>query len=247
MANFEFKKGRSTIVGNQMDDVENADARTVLKTFHVRSITPAMVRFFEAKLGWLPFNLFADINRQANEMTEALLTEIENKPLPPQIIQLLEQDLKKKEQVSLLKGVSLNKEQIGTLFLQAGKRGYKFSSYRFEGKPKQFDEKELPSFIYLRDNGDVEFGGETNLTKGQMKDLVLSSDFLVSRILDNGKHWHCFFQNAKSLQGKEGGKFGSQPHLHYISDSFGIAKEELVKSVKSGSYPHTPVHILLTE
>ena len=247
MANFEFKKGRSTIVGNQMDDVENADARTVLKAFHVRSITPAMVRFFEAKLGWLPFNLFAGINRQANEMTEALLTEIENKPLPPQIIQLLEQDLKKKEQVSLLKGVSLNKEQIGTLFLQAGKRGYKFSSYRFEGKPKQFDEKELPSFIYLRDNGDVEFGGETNLTKGQMKDLVLSSDFLVSRILDNGKHWHCFFQNAKSLQGKEGGKFGSQPHLHYISDSFGIAKEDLVKSVKSGSYPHTPVHILLTE
>ena len=235
MANFEFKKGRSTIVGNQMDDVENADARTVLKTFHVRSITPAMVRFFEAKLGWLPFNLFAGINRQANEMTEALLTEIENKPLPPQIIQLLEQDLKKKEQVSLLKGVSLNKEQIGTLFLQAGKRGYKFSSYRFEGKPKQFDEKELPSFIYLRDNGDVEFGGETNLTKGQMKDLVLSSDFLVSRILDNGKHWHCFFQNAKSLQGKEGGKFGSQPHLHYISDSFGIAKEDLVKSVKSGT------------
>ena len=247
MANFEFKKGRSTIVGNQMDDVENADARTVLKTFHVHSIISAMVRFFETKLGWLPFNLFAGINRQANEMTEALLTEIENKPLPPQIIQLLEQDLKKKEQVSLLKGVSLNKEQIGTLFLQAGKRGYKFSSYRFEGKPKQFDEKELPSFIYLRDNGDVEFGGETNLTKGQMKDLVLSSDFLVSRILDNGKHWHCFFQNAKSLQGKEGGKFGSQPHLHYISDSFGIAKEDLVKSVKSGSYPHTPVHILLTE
>ena len=230
-----------------MDDVENADARTVLKTFHVRSITPVMIRFFEAKLGWLPFELFAGILRKANEMTEALLTEIENKPLPTQIIQLLENNLKKKEQVSLLKGVTLKKKQLGTMFLQAGKRGYKFNSYRFEGKPKQFDEKELPSFIYLRDNGDVEFGGETNLTNGQMKDLVLSSDFLVTRILDNGKHWHCFFQNARSLQGKEGGEYGSQPHLHYISDSFGIAKEDLVKSVKGGSYPHTPVHILLTE
>lgn len=247
MANFEFKKGNSTYIGNQMDDVENGDVRTVLKTFHVRSITPVMVRFFEAKLGWLPFELFAGIHRKANEMTEALLTEIENKPLPTQIIQLLENNLKKKEQVSLLKGVTLKKEQLGTMFLQAGKRGYKFSSYHFEGKPKQFDEKELPSFVYLRDNGDVEFGGETNLTKGQMKDLVLSSDFLVSRILDNGKHWHCFFQNAKSLQGKEGGKYGSQPHLHYISDSFGISKEDLVKSLKNGSYPHTPVHILLTE
>ena len=247
MANFVFKKGKSTIVGNQMDDVENADAQTVLKKFHVRSVTPVIERFFEAKLGWLPFDLFAGILRYANEMTEALLTKIENKPLPPQIIQILEQDLKKKEQVSLLKGVCLKKEQLGTLLLQAGKRGYKFSSYRFEGKPKQFDEKELPLFIYLHDNDDVEFGGETNLTKGQMKDLVISSDILITNILDNGKHWHCFFQNAKSLQGKEGGKFGSKPHLHYISDSFGIAKEDLVKSIKSGSYPHTSVHILLTE
>lgn len=247
MANFEFRKGKSTLIGNQMDDVENADARTVLKTFHVRSITPVMVRFFEAKFGWLPFELFAGIHRKANEMTEALLMEIEKKPLPPQIIQLLEQDLKKKEQVSLLKGVSLTKEQLGTMFLQAEKRGYKFSSYRFEGKPKQYDEKDLPSFIYLRENGNIEYGGDTTLTKGQMKDLVLSSDYLVTRILDNGNHWHCFFQNAKSLQGKEGGKYGSQPHLHYISDSFGIAKEDLVKSVKNGSYPHTPVHILLTE
>lgn len=202
MANFEFKKGRSTIVGNQMDDVENADARTVLKTFHVRSITPAMVRFFEAKLGWLPFNLFAGINRQANEMTEALLTEIENKPLPPQIIQLLEQDLKKKEQVSLLKGVSLNKEQIGTLFLQAGKRGYKFSSYRFEGKPKQFDEKELPSFIYLRDNGDVEFGGETNLTKGQMKDLFCHQTSSFHASLTMGNIGIAFFRMPKAFKEK---------------------------------------------
>ncbi len=66
MANFEFRKGRSTIIGNKMDDVENADARTVLKTFHVRSITPVMVRFFETKLGWLPFDLFASIHRQAD-------------------------------------------------------------------------------------------------------------------------------------------------------------------------------------
>ena len=87
MGNFEFRKGRSTIIGNQMDDVENADARTVLKAFHVRSITPVMVRFFEAKLGWLPFDMFAGIHRHANEMTEALLTEIENKPLPPQLLQ----------------------------------------------------------------------------------------------------------------------------------------------------------------
>lgn len=247
MGNFEFKKGKGNILGNVMDDIEDADARSVLKAFHIRSIMPVMVRFFETKFGWLPFNLFASIKQQADDMTEALLNDIEDKPLPPQIVKLLEQDLKKKDQVSLLKGVTLTKEQLSTLFLQASKRGYKFSSYRFEGRPKQYDEKDLPTYIYLHDNGSVEYGGNTNMTEGQMKDLIHTSDFLVARIFDNGKHWHCFFQNAKGLQGKESGKLGAQPHLHYISDSFGLTKEGLVKLIKGGKYPHTPVHLLLKD
>ncbi len=58
-------------------------------------------------------------------MTESLLNDTENKLLPVQLIQLFEKELKKKEQISLLKGIEISTEQIGTLLLQAGKRGYK--------------------------------------------------------------------------------------------------------------------------
>ena len=47
------------------------------------------------------------------------------------------------------------------------------------------------------------------------------------------------------LLGQEGGVHGSRPHLHYISDSFGIAREVLVEMLKKGNYPGTPIHILL--
>lgn len=248
MSHFEIKnkKDNSTIIGNIMDDVEDADVRNVLKTFHIRSILPVFVRLLIEKLGWTP-SFLQIAYKEAEELTEALLNEIENKPLPPAILQLLDQELKKKDQISLLKGVVISTEQMGTLFLQAGKRGYNFSNYRFEGKAKNYTEKDLPTFAYLHSDGSVEYAGETSLTNGQVKDLILTSTFLVARIFDNGKHWHCFFQNSKGLQGKEPGKLGSQPHIHYISDSFGISKEDLIKAVKNGNYPHTPVHILLKD
>lgn len=247
MSHFELNRGNASIIGNVMEDVENADARETLKDFHLRSITPVMVRFFITKLGWLPFEMFSAIRKEAEDMTEAILTETENEPLPSQLTDLFEKDLKKKDQISLLKGLSITTKQLGAIFLQAGKRGYKFSCYRFKGKPKQYLEKDLPSFIRLLDDGSVDTWGKTTLTEGQLRDLIQSSEFLVARILDNGKHWLCFLQNSKSLQGKERGEFGSQPHIHYFSDSFGVTKEDFVKCVKTGHYPPTPVHILLKD
>lgn len=248
MSHFEFKKNiNSKILGNVMEDIENADVRDVLKQFHVRSILPVMVYFLESKLGWLTPFLFRSIYNKAEAMTESLLNDTENKPLPVQLIQLFEKELKKKEQISLLKGIEISTEQIGTLLLQAGKRGYKISNYRFEGKPKQYTKEELPTFAYLKKDGSVEYAGDTTLSEGQIKDFINTSNFLITRILDNGKHWHCFFQNSKGLQGKESGKLGSRPHIHYLSDSFGISKEDLIKAVKNGNYPSTPVHILLVD
>ena len=222
MSHFELNKGNTSIIGNVMEDVEDADARETLKNFHLRSITPVMVRFFITKLGWLPFEMFSAIRKEAEDMTEAMLTETENAPLPTQVIDLLDKDLKKKDQIALLKEVSISRKQLGTIFLQAGKRGYKFSCYRFKGKPKQYSEKDLPSLVRLLDDGSVDVWGKTTLTERQLKDLIQSSEFLVARILDNGKHWYCFLQNSKSLQGKEHGELGSQPHIHYFSDSFGV-------------------------
>lgn len=87
--------------------------------------------------------------------------------------------------------------------------------------------------------------GETTLTEGQMRTIINQADVLIVRIFDNGSHWHCFLQTYKGLKGMESGVQGSRPHLHYLSDSFGISKADLVKMIKIGRYPNTPVHIPL--
>lgn len=38
---------------------------------------------------------------------------------------------------------------------------------------------------------------------------------------------------------------GSIPHLHYISDAFGVPRKNLVDMLKRGNYPATPIHIPL--
>ena len=80
-----------------------------------------------------------------------------------------------------------------------------------------------------------------------MKQVVEQADVLIARILDNDEHWHCFLQTFKGLKGQEAGLQGSQPHLHYISDSFGISRNSLVEMLRKGEYPSTPVHIPLKE
>ena len=149
------------------------------------------------------------------------------------------------EKISLLKGVTISQEQLGTIFLYASDIGYKFSQYRFSDKPKKYIGADLPSFIHLKDDGTIEHYGETSLTDGQMKEIVIVSGFVLARILNNGTHWHCFYQNKNGVSGKESGQYGSKSHIHYISDSFGISLDEIIKGFKGGICPHSKVHIVL--
>ena len=92
----------------------------------------------------------------------------------------------------------------------------------------------------------MEIYGTTSLTDGQLKDYVRSSKFILARILDKGEHWHCFYQTKSGIQGKESGNLGSQPHIHYISDAFGVSREDFIKALKGGKVPSSEVHIPLS-
>lgn len=80
-----------------------------------------------------------------------------------------------------------------------------------------------------------------------MKEIVMTSQFVLARILNNGVHWHCFFQTKRGVSGKEPGEFGSKSHIHYISDSFGISLDDIIKGFKGGYCPHSKVHIILND
>ena len=121
------------------------------------------------------------------------------------------------------------------------------SNYRFEDTPKKYIGADLPSFIYLCDENTIEHYGETSLTDGQMKEIITVSQFVLARILNNEKHWHCFYQTRRGLLGNEPGEYGSKSHIHYISDSFGLSLEDVIKGFKAGICPHSKVHITFDE
>ena len=248
MALYNIKEKNFSIIINEMEqDVENVDSISFIKAYHIRSIMPTYIHLIEKLLGSCPKSWFKDIKSIAYEIAERQIEEAKEIALPPQLYDILEKNLYKREQVRCLKGVELSPLHLGAIFIQAGIRGYKFSNYCYKGKPRNFSEKELPSFIFLRDDGNLDIYGKTSLIDGQLKDYVRSSKFILARILDKGEHWHCFYQTKSGILGKERGTLGSQPHMHYISDSFGVSRNDLVKALKGGHAPSSEVHILLTD
>lgn len=239
------KKDKSRIIQNVLKNVENVNAKQFLIDDRIEIIKAVLSEFIRAKDGYITPEYAKVIQNKAKIEAEAILSNIEKQSLPIELEKILDTELKKKQQIALLKGATITPSQLGALFLKAGEKGYMYSQYRFEKEQKKYPKQDLPTFAQIRDDGTIEYEGETTLTDGQIKDLITTTKFIVARILDNGKHWHCFFQNSSGIQGKEGGVLGSQSHLHYISDSFGISKKELIEQIKNVEYPTTPVHILL--
>jgi hypothetical protein len=245
MGLFTIRNKDISFIINEMGEVENVDARSFIKSYHVRAILPVFIRIIEHLRGFCPQTWYGPIFDEANAIAEERMKVLDGIELPHQLNKLLGSDLFKKEQIKLLKGISLSADQLGGLFVQAGSQGYRFSNYRFKGIPKEYREKDLPTFIYLKDDGNLDTYGSTSLSDGELRDLVIRSKFIVARILDNGKKWHCFYQTKSGVQGKEPGKLGANPHIHYISDSFGISRDDFIKALKGGRVPSSEVHIRL--
>ena len=90
--------------------------------------------------------------------------------------------MSKKEQIRLLKGAQLTETKLFSLFNFAEECGYKFSHYKWQGDPKSVKEEKLPSFMHLKDDGSVEYVGDTTLTEGQMRTIINQADVLIARI-----------------------------------------------------------------
>lgn len=57
----------------------------------------------------------------------------------------------------------------------------------------------------------------------------------VAKIMDCGKHWHCFFTIFNSLKGEETELDKKEERLYYMSSAFGIDRVDVVKQIKSGA------------
>lgn len=235
------------VIANIMEDVENVNARDYFISFNTNSIYPAIQAIIEdSSLEPIckdPRSIYTAAIKISTEQIE----KTASLEFPEEIKDLFTKEMSKKEQISLLRGVSISIEQLGAIFIYASDNGYKFSNYLFSDTPKKYVGADLPSFIHLKDNGIIEHYGETSLTDGQMKEIVNVSQFVLARILNNGIHWHCFYQTRRGVLGYESGEYGSKSHIHYISDSFGVSLKDVIKGFKSGNCPHSKVHILINE
>lgn len=156
--------------------------------------------------------------------------------IPENLIRLLETD-KKSEQEKLIKNFHLTPAILMAFVFKAYKDfGFTLSMYQNEITPSGIDSTKMPYASLINENGKVEKFGKTELSDGQIKQVIQHRKVTVARIFDNGDRWHCFFANYRSLNGEEIWLGKNQPHFHYISNAFGISRQDLINELKSKKY-----------
>lgn len=192
----------------------------------------------------IPDNLVRDFVLQ--ETDKMIEEQLKTSSANPNIHELLTNDtLSYKQQNKLLKGVELDGTDLLWLNKEAQDEGYLLDVYHEEKHPAKFDEKKHPHVYNQKVDGTIEKIGETDMTDGEMRELLQQRKVVQARIYHKGSAWHCFYFTYKGLAGEENGEMGSKPHYHYLSDKSGITWEDLMKGIKDCDMPTSKVHIVI--
>ena len=184
--------------------------------------------------------------KEADKMLIGFFDKFENTDVPENLLKVLE-TTKKKDQIKLLKGMEFSPGQLMSLIFKSySDYGYLYSKYVFENIPAGFEDKKLPELFHLKEDNSIVKVGETDLTDGQLRQVIENRKVIVSHFFSKEDIWHCLFLTYNSIAGKENWKNG-QAHYHYISSSFGVSKDEFIESMESGKYKSTPVHLDLLD
>lgn len=171
------------------------------------------------------------------QVEEQIATMLSSTSLKSEIKTLLsDNNMSLKEQKRLLKGMRLNPYDILWLNKCAQDLGYLLDVYQEEKYPEKFDEKRMPIVINQKDDR-IESVGKTDMSEGEMRALLEQRKVVQAKIYHKDSYWHCFYFTYKGLAGLEGGRYGTQPHYHYLSDKSGITLETLLDAIKRCEMP----------
>uniref|UniRef100_UPI00404B2ACC hypothetical protein n=1 Tax=Flavobacterium sp. TaxID=239 RepID=UPI00404B2ACC len=180
-------------------------------------------------------------DRMANKFLGNTFEKTENIVLHENFIKLLLTN-KKSEQKKLLRGMSINYEELVAMIFKSYEYGFLYSKYVFERLPNISPEKKKPLIAHKNNDNTITKVGYTDLTDGEIKSLIEQRKVIVSHFFAKDDLWHCFFGTYNSIRGKENWKDG-QSHFHYISSGFGVRKEDFILSMKKGNYLSTSIHL----
>lgn len=158
---------------------------------------------------------------------------------------LIDNDLSKKEQSALLKGVTLNADEFLWLNKEAQELGYLLNIYHVEITPEKFNERNMPMCYHHKEDNTIDKIGSTDMSDGELRALLEQRKVLQARLYHKDEQWHCFFFTFKGLSGLESGILGSQPHWHYLSDKNGIVLAKIKECIANGNMATSSVHILI--
>src|SRR5882724_4382774 len=118
--------------------------------------------------------------KKAKETLEGFFEKFDQINVHKNLEQLLVTD-RKKDQLNLLKGLSIDPDELMSLIFKAYRDyGYLYSRYVFENLPNGLEGKKLPKLFRLREDGTVEKVGETDLSDGELKNVILHRKVIVS-------------------------------------------------------------------
>lgn len=188
---------------------------------------------------WYIKKAIEELNKKTND--KRLLNTILNTKVNENYIKLIQSE-RKRDQEKLLKGLNITTNEMMNLFCIAYKDyGFLYSFYTFEILPKGYENKRLPK-IANHSNGNISKIGNTDLTDGEIKQLIENRKVIIAHFIEKDEVWHCFLFTYKSMKGQESWE-GGQAHLHYVSSSYNFSKEQILEKLRNGEHPSLSIHI----
>ncbi len=184
--------------------------------------------------------LMIQVLKQANEEAAAEINRLKLIKIPDELTAIFT-GLRKKDEEKLFRKVTLTPEVFMSLILHAGTLGYTYSLYTYAQNPTGTDGDAIPRFAYKDETDNSVFTtDDTSISKGQVKALIEQRSTTVVKMLDKRATWHCFFLTFKGIAGKEK---DHAPHMHYLSSSWGLTREQALSQLQSKNYSIPSAHV----
>lgn len=184
--------------------------------------------------------VMTQILKQANEEATAEINRLRFVTIPEELLAIFT-GLRKKDEEKLFKKVTLTPEMFMSLILHAGTLGYTYSLYTYIQNPTGTNGDTVPRFAYKDETDNSVFNtDDTSMSKGQIRALIEQRSTRVVKMLDKGAMWHCFFLTFKGIAGKEK---DHPPHMHYLSSSWALTREQALSQLQSKSYSIPSAHV----
>jgi len=158
-------------------------------------------------------------------------------PLPDNILALL-QETKKKKQQNLLMGFTYKLDMFMSIPIQAWNLfKMPYSRYTVDYLPKELAARKRPQMIHMHEESSNDFTiiGETDMSESELKLAITKRHRVIIEFIGDEQHWYCFFRTMDSIRGVEEPHVG-QPHLHFISSAWGIDRQDVIDNLRSYRY-----------